>query len=233
MTYKTKSCPHCGKTYAWMEVGRHLGSPFRNCISCRSTFVDKDYVELACMPLGYGRQRKVTFFSIVLPILGLIFIAAGSFQAACGDGGGMDILFIVFGAFFVFGGGYYISKDIATHSERCKQLEQELSLSKKRLSNPAYAKALASIGVDVPKEYLQPHPVKSKQETMYYMEAANGVAAPVPESVLAMWQAEQDRIKNNPAAVELTEAEKKLRDAILHDLYGKRHSSYKGSENHD
>lgn len=32
---------------------------------------------------------------------------------------------------------------------------------------------------------------------------------------------------------ELTETEKKLRDAILHDLYGKRHSSYEGSESHD
>ena len=74
---------------------------------------------------------------------------------------------------------------------------------------------------------------KPKQETIYYMEAANGMVVPVPESKLEAWQAEQDRIKNDPAAAELTEAEKKLCDAILHDLYGKRHSSYKGSEHHD
>lgn len=101
MTYKTKSCPHCGKTYAWMETGRHFGSPFRNCASCKNSFIDKDYIELACMPRGYGRQRKVTSFSITSPILGLIFIALGVYQTARGDSGGMDILFIAFGALFV------------------------------------------------------------------------------------------------------------------------------------
>lgn len=74
---------------------------------------------------------------------------------------------------------------------------------------------------------------KPKQEPIYYMEAANGMTVPVPESKLDVWLAEQDRIKKDPAGAELTEAEKKLRDAILHDLYGKRHSSYKGSEHHD
>ena len=74
---------------------------------------------------------------------------------------------------------------------------------------------------------------KPKQEPIYYMEAANGMTVPVPESKLEAWLAEQDRIKNDPAAAELTEADKKLRDAILHDLYGKRHSSYKGGKSHD
>lgn len=81
--------------------------------------------------------------------------------------------------------------------------------------------------------YAQTQSAKPKQEPIYYMEAANGMTVPVPESKLEAWLAEQDRIKNDPAAAELTEAEKKLRDAILHDLYGKRHSSYKGSEDHD
>lgn len=96
------------------------------------------------------------------------------------------------------------------HSQR-RRSEQEINRSEKRPSNPA----------------------KPGQETIYCMEAANGMTVRVPESKLEAWQAEQDRIKKDPAAAELTEAEKKLRDAILHDLYGKRHSSYKGSESHD
>ena len=75
--------------------------------------------------------------------------------------------------------------------------------------------------------------LKPPAETVYYMESANGMTVRVPESKLEAWHAEQDRIRNDPAAAELTEAEKKLRDAILHDLYRKRHSSYKGSEDHD
>lgn len=76
-------------------------------------------------------------------------------------------------------------------------------------------------------------PAKPAQKTIYYMEAANGMTVRAPESKLETWRAEQDRIKNDPAAAELTEAEKKLRDAILHDLYGKHPSSQKWSENHD
>lgn len=95
------------------------------------------------------------------------------------------------------------------HSQR-RRSGQEINRSEKCPSNPA----------------------KPGQETIYCMEPANGMTVRVPESKLEAWQAEQDRIKKDPAAAELTEAEKKLRDAILHDLYGKHPSSRKGSDNH-
>lgn len=64
------------------------------------------------------------------------------------------------------------------------------------------------------------------EETHYLMESADGSLVRVPADKLESWEAAQ-------VSAELTEAEKKLRDAILHDLYGKRHSSYKGGENRD
>lgn len=73
-------------------------------------------------------------------------------------------------------------------------------------------------------------PSKPKEEPIYYMEAASGMTVRVPESKLEAWQAEQDRIRNDPAAAELTEEEKKLRDAILHELYRKRYSAYQESD---
>ena len=53
-----------------------------------------------------------------------------------------------------------------------------------------------------------------EQEAVHYMEAANGMTVRVPESSLENWSAAQS------ASPELTEAEQRLRDRILQDLYG-------------
>ena len=58
-------------------------------------------------------------------------------------------------------------------------------------------------------------------ETIYYMEAANGMTVRVPESKLDTWQEEQEKLSSEIES-ELTDAEKKLRDRILHDIYGPR-----------
>lgn len=100
-------------------------------------------------------------------------------------------------------------------------------LCKKRKASKNAARAKAVPPPPVPPSSVPP------AETAYYMEAANGMTVRVPASKLDAWQAEQERIKNDPAAAELTEDEKKLRDAIIHDLYKRRYSSYKGSEHHD
>lgn len=59
----------------------------------------------------------------------------------------------------------------------------------------------------------------SPHETIYCMEAANGMTIRVPESKLDAWQDEQDRLRSE-TETELTDAEKKLRDRILRDIYG-------------
>lgn len=53
--------------------------------------------------------------------------------------------------------------------------------------------------------------LKPPPETVYYMEAANGMIVRVPESKLDAWQAEQEHIKNNPKASELTSKKSSLR----------------------
>lgn len=156
MTYKTKSCPYCGKTYAWMETTyRHYGSPLRVCSQCNKTFVDKSYQELACIDYGTADVHKIEPISVFSVIIGLIFIVLSTLQATAPDDGGMFILFLLSGIFLLCAGCYFVKKDISTYPSRCKQLEREISLSRKRLSNPEYARKLHSLGIDVPIDYLQ------------------------------------------------------------------------------
>lgn len=59
-----------------------------------------------------------------------------------------------------------------------------------------------------------------EEETFYFMEAANGMTVRVPESRLEAWQAEQNRIRENPESRKLTEKEQLLVDMIVQDIYG-------------
>lgn len=59
-----------------------------------------------------------------------------------------------------------------------------------------------------------------QSENVYYMEAANGMTVRVPESKLEAWQAEQERIRNDPKSSELTEQEKQFKERILREIYG-------------
>ncbi len=60
------------------------------------------------------------------------------------------------------------------------------------------------------------------EETIYYMEAENGTTVRVPASKLDAWLAEQERIKNNPEAAELTELEKQAVESLLRRTYGSK-----------
>ncbi len=58
-------------------------------------------------------------------------------------------------------------------------------------------------------------------EEAYYMEAANGMMVRVPASRLEAWQAEQEKIRCGEKP-ELTEAEQRMKEAILDNIYGKQ-----------
>ena len=47
------------------------------------------------------------------------------------------------------------------------------------------------------------------------MEAANGMTVRVPESKLDSWMEAQERIKNGEKSPELTDQEKKFKEAII------------------
>lgn len=163
MTYKTKSCPYCGKIYTWMETANHhYGSPLRVCSQCNKTFIDKSYKELACNEYAIDEVYKVEPISIFSVIIGLIFIALSILQATAPEDEVMFILFLLFGILLLGAGCYFIKKDISTYPSRCKQLEREISLSRKRLSNPEYARKLHSLGFYVPREYLKMNNLNAK-----------------------------------------------------------------------
>ena len=58
----------------------------------------------------------------------------------------------------------------------------------------------------------------SQAETVFLMEAQNGMLVRVPQSKLESWQAAQ----NSAATPTLTAAEQRLRDRIMQDLYGSK-----------
>ena len=156
MTYRTKSCPYCGKTYAWMETTYlHYGSPIRVCSQCKKTFVDKSYQELACIDYGTADVHKIEPISLFSVIVGILFIVLSLFKSSAPDDGGMFILFLLFVIFLFCSGCYFVKKDIISYPSRREQLECEIERSRKRLSNPEYARTLLSLGYDVPIEYLQ------------------------------------------------------------------------------
>lgn len=156
MTYRTKSCPYCGNTYAWMETTyRHYGSPLRVCSQCKKTFVDKSYQELACIDYGTADVHKIEPISLFSVIVGILFIVLSLFKSSAPDDGGMFILFLLTGIFLFCAGFYSVKKNIISYPSRCEKLEREIALSRKRLSNPEYARKLHSLGYDVPIEYLQ------------------------------------------------------------------------------
>lgn len=74
-----------------------------------------------------------------------------------------------------------------------------------------------------PKPSSEIPPAPSKEvERVFYMEAANGMTVRVPESKLDSWMEAQERRKNGESSPELTEQEKKLKEAILERIYGSK-----------
>ena len=60
-----------------------------------------------------------------------------------------------------------------------------------------------------------------QEETVYYMEAANGMTVRVPESRLESWQAEQDKQRRGIKR-ELTPQELLFKEQILERIYGSK-----------
>lgn len=94
-----------------------------------------------------------------------------------------------------------------------------------------YAKTSNNIAISSPSSEAPPiaqpieePPAEQNQglpEEAYYMEAANGMMVRVPASRLEAWQAEQDKIRRGEKP-ELTEAERRMKEAILDTVYGKQ-----------
>lgn len=78
MFFVSRRCPHCGSRYFYfIPSSRPLGSPFRTCVSCGAAFTDLRFCELALCRPGKYRPRRISFFSMVSFLAGVMLILSG------------------------------------------------------------------------------------------------------------------------------------------------------------
>ena len=156
MAMKTlvKNCPFCNKVVeqrAYASWGRQpseqdkwqFGAPLRLCPHCGKLFIDKDRQELVIT--GPRRQDRAVVGPASLR-LALMGAALGALMLI----GRLNVLaYIAFGVALAT-----LAADAALYPTRQKKLEAERLASEKRLSDPAYARALKNAGYDIPERYL-------------------------------------------------------------------------------
>ena len=152
----TKKCPFCNRVYEQRVVGRfgqkltdedrwEYGSPLKICLNCRKIFLDTDYQELALVELRERDRERVRRSSVM--IVGVAVIAAILCVAAGQEYYSFGVLLVLMALAWALG-------DFIKYPRRMKKLEEEREASLKRLSDPAYARALSKAGYHVPAEYL-------------------------------------------------------------------------------
>ena len=151
-SYDIKRCPACNQPYEKnfysgkpnKEEKIPYGSPIKVCKYCKKEFIDSDYKEIALEGVpnkeDYNRFTKGTILYTLLSFAMAYFAWLFYF-------GILPFVFIALGIII-------IGSDLLSYTKRQKHLESEISESKKRLEDPAYALRLAQHGYQVPAEYL-------------------------------------------------------------------------------
>ncbi len=145
--YYSIKCPHCGKI---IESGKdrteQYGSPFRKCQHCRQGYVDTNYIEPALLSEKELYGKKFNWPAILYIIFGAFFLY-GFFYSS-------RIFFAVIGvAAFVFGAASIVST-MKYKPKEDKELAQKLKESQQRLSDPHYVIALRNAGYGINTELL-------------------------------------------------------------------------------
>ena len=149
MVHVQKYCPNCKYMYK-RAVGTNnvlYGSPIQTCPRCHHKFIDTDYQEIAIVGAQNGDDKRITFTSALVFLIGGGILAAGIDALVRGEGGA--IWEVIIGLVLV---ALPLLK-IFTHKQALEVLEEERRLSEKRLSNPEYIKQLMMIKYPVPKRY--------------------------------------------------------------------------------
>ena len=151
-SYDIKRCPACNQPYEKNfysgkpkpEEKIRYGSPIKVCKYCKKEFIDSDYKEIALEGVpnkeDYNRFTKGTILYTLLSF-------AMAYFTWLFDFGVLPFVFIALGIII-------IGSDLITYQKRQKHLEKEISESKRRMEDPAYAQRLAEHGYKVPAEYL-------------------------------------------------------------------------------
>ena len=149
MVHVRKYCPNCKYMYK-RAVGTNnvlYGSPIQTCPVCHHQFIDTDYQEIAIVGVQNGDDKRITFTSALVFIIGGILIAESIGVLVQGDGRAVWTLII---------GLALVALPLVkffTHNQTLVELKEEKRASEKRLSNPEYIKQLMMIKYPVPKRY--------------------------------------------------------------------------------
>lgn len=149
MVHVRKYCPHCHYMYA-KAIGQNnvvYGSPIQTCPRCHYNFIDKDYHEIAIDGPLYGEDKRITFASVCVFVVGCLIIASAIDLLINKNSGGIweliiGVVVIALSLFKFF-----------THKQSLEVLEEERIASERRLSNPEYIKQLLEIKYPMPKRY--------------------------------------------------------------------------------
>ena len=185
-TYQLKKCPKCGTVYERNSYAGNpskdnrtkYGSPLKMCPSCKVTFVDEEYREIAIEGVRDVDTQYVSPASVVFTMFGAMmffmsFISTGK----------------AFGVLFLIPGVYFLCDDLSSYKKRKKAFEILKLESEIRLLRPAYAVLLKQHGYNVPNEYLFPSSVDANQalrreKQLLLIEKRRALLKkPIPESV--------------------------------------------------
>lgn len=155
-TYYTKKCPHCGYAYSTHHMGKEVvyGSPIRKCVSCQKSFIDKDYVEIELNGVRNVDSKRISPQTKAIAVFGGFMVALALFLIVGAPKNDPPITAWACLIFCIAVPAFLIYVDLSSYSQRQKEIKQEAKLSKERLSDPLYAKALKELGYHVPDKYL-------------------------------------------------------------------------------
>ena len=152
-----KHCPHCGKSYEhYTTITKHQtlheGCPFKTCMYCGKTFIDKDIKEPALKPYSEKGLGIINCFFVGLVPFGIIGILAtiGLLRNETNSIGIIiftiiiDLIYIAITVFTIVNR----KKAIAENKKKYKESYQ-------RLKNRDYAIALKNSGYKVPDKFLK------------------------------------------------------------------------------
>ncbi len=162
-------CPYCGRaegTYSRNEY--RYGSPIRVCKKCGKKFINEFYHEIAVegpAPEAFSIKAKlkaIVIFAVLFAVMFLwhfyevTFTSRYHYMPACAMIGLLvGVLFEILDIIFTKTG------------LKAKRTEKKRLESVQRLEDPEYARELAELGYNVPREYLRDEATQTERNESY------------------------------------------------------------------
>lgn len=158
------TCPHCGaEVKDYREYGWEYGSPIRKCKKCGNDYINNSYHEIAVegiAPDTFDAKKSLHGMLIGLAIaVGSAVLTSAITWATISFASCYYVQIIVLGAVLAVIGLLFavcmfidmLKIKTGAKEKKFTSLKEE---SEQRLQNKDYARVLASLGYDVPEQYL-------------------------------------------------------------------------------